>query len=57
MCERMSGHAVKMLRPCVGKTVFTSRVRDTVFLWGSDEAYNAIREGEGQMNSEGHRSD
>lgn len=48
--EKMSQHA---------KCVLTSQVRDVAFLWGTDEADNVIREGEGQMNSvsEGHQSD
>lgn len=59
MREKMSEHAAKMLFPWVSKIVITSWVRDVAFLWGSDEAYNVIRAGEGQMNSvsEGHRSD
>lgn len=48
-----------MSLPCVSKIVITSQVREVAFLWGGDEAYNVIRDGEGQMNSvsEGHRSD
>lgn len=42
-------HAEKLSQNA--KCVLTSQVRDVAFLWGTDEADNVIREGEGQVNS------